>query len=99
MGRLALGGRTGETPAQRPQRFVQAVGTIPTGSGNTLAIPQTDYLTGLDLIGGSTVVTLASAPTGPSGAGAYAMLGNVQVGAPGSRAPFTAPGYHANRAL
>jgi len=100
MGRLALGGRPGESPVQRPQRYVTPVGQISypsAGQGTvSLNLPQTDYLTGIDLIGHVTVTTGATAPTGLSGAGAYAPYANIAVHVNGGRTPFNLPGWHAN---
>lgn len=95
MGRLALGGRPSERASQRPQRFVQQIGSIPAGNTNSVGIEQTDYLTGIDVIPALTFTAGATAPTGPSAAGAYAPFANVQVNAPGNQSPFSMPGYHA----
>lgn len=92
MGRLAL------PPGQRVQRLRQKAGTIAYSSGVTtpLQIPQTDYLTAIDIMSNQTVVTGGTAPV-VAGYGAFGPLGNVQVKVNGNRTPFSMPGVHADQ--
>lgn len=88
MGRLAL------PTGVRPQRFKQKVGTISYGAGpQYVVVPQTDYLSGIDLIAKQTVTSGGTAPV-VAGYGAFGPLGTVQLKTNGGRAPISMPAYH-----
>lgn len=92
MGRLAI------PSGQRVQRLRQKAGTIAYSSGVTapLQIPQTDYLTAIDVMSNQTLVTGGTAPV-VAGYGAFGPLSNVQVKVNGNRTPFSMPGVHVDQ--
>jgi hypothetical protein len=88
MGRLAL------PPGRRPQRFKSRIGSIAYGTGpQKVDIPNTDYLTGIDLISKQTVTSGGTVPV-VAGWGAFGPLGNIALKTPGNRAPISMPAYH-----
>jgi hypothetical protein len=92
VGRLAI------PPGQRVQRLRQKAGTIQYSSGVTtpLQIPQTDYLTSIDVMSNQTLITGGTPPV-VAGYGAFGPLANVQVKVNGNRTPFSMPGVHADQ--
>jgi len=90
-------GRYAVPPATRVQRFRQKAGNIAYTSGVTskLPLPQSDYLTALDIISVQTITTTASSPV-IAGYGAFGPLGLVQLSTNGQRKPFSANAYVAD---